>query len=107
MKNDVEKEEREELVIDLDTVKKAIETCLAFEKQKRITLIHPKGRKRFSEIYQREEPKRKIESIIDNKVKKELEPLNKKIDILLQLIAEGKIEGKKDEFEVIKEKENL
>ena len=87
-KKNVEKEEAEELVTDMDTVKNAIQTCLDFEKEKGIRLIHPKGKRLFSEMYRRDEPKRKMEQIIDIKIDQQLAPLNKKMDILLELLKD-------------------
>jgi len=87
-----EKQEAEELVTDMDAVKDAIQACLDFEKEKKIRLINPRGKRQFSEMYRKKEPERKIEQIIDNridiKMNQQLTPLNKKIDILLKLVKD-------------------
>jgi len=110
-KDEAEKEEARELVTDMETVKNAIQTCLDFEKEKGIRLIHPKGRRIFSEMYRRDEPKRKIEQIVDSRIDQQLTPLNKKIDILLKLVKseddEETTKKKKDTDELKKKIDNL
>lgn len=115
-KDDDEKEEAKELVTDMDVVKEAIQTCLDFEKEKRIRLINPRGKRQFTEMYQRDEPKRKMEQIIDSRIDSRLErqigPLKKNIDILLVLVKEADapktkkkpIDIDEDDIDVMKKK---
>ena len=90
-------EEVKEMVTDMEKVKSAIQTCLNFEKEKGITLIHPKGRREFTELYRKDEPRRKFEQIIDEKIDAKLDPMNKKMDVLLKLMR-GKIDEEIDEL---------
>jgi len=85
MEKDNNKEVKD-LVVDIEEVKNAIQVCINFEKVKGISLINPKGRKQFSEIYRKEEPRRNFERIIDEKIDKKLEPMNQKMDMLLTLM---------------------
>jgi len=102
---DEAREEREELVTDMETVKNAIQTCLDFEKEKGMHLINPKGRRVFSELYRKEEPKRRFEQVIDSKIDEKLAPMNKKMDLLLKLVKgpKGK-EDSDDDVEAMKKK---
>lgn len=99
--NEEEQEEVTEMVTDLEQVKKALQICLDFEKEKNIRLINPKGRRLFSEIYRKEEPRRKLEQMIDAKLDARLDAkmidaridqVNKKMDILLGLLLKDKPE---------------
>ncbi len=71
------KEEAKSLVNDLDAVKRAIETCLEWERENNIQLIHPKGKNAFSGIYKKKESKNKVRRLIDESIDEKLAPVLK------------------------------
>lgn len=79
-------EEIHELVYDIEAVKKAIETCIEFEKAEGIDLINKKGRLEFSKIYRKEEKKNRVKQMIRDEVEQQVTPLNKKLDAVLTAV---------------------
>lgn len=79
-------EEVHELVYDIEAVKKAIETCIEFEKAEGIDLINKKGRLEFSKIYRKEEKKNRVKQMIRDEVQEQITPLNQKIDALISAV---------------------
>jgi len=79
-----------EIVIDMEAVKNAIKTCLDFEKEKGVPLINPKGKAEFIQMYKKYESQNKIKQMVidtvKDEVKRQVAPLDKKLNTLLEMI---------------------
>ena len=69
------KEEAKELVIDMETVRNAIQTLKDFEKEKHMTLLNSKGVEQYRQMYRKYESQSKVKELINGTIEEKIEPL--------------------------------
>jgi hypothetical protein len=96
-KKPMSQEEVHELVYDIESVRRAIETCIEYEKATGIQLISKHGRIEFSKEYRKEEKKNRVKEMIRDEVQKQITPLNIKLDKLIDALTKPKKDYNLDE----------
>lgn len=87
--NTMTKEEIQDLVYNMEAVKKAIETCIEYEKATGVPLINKSGRVAFSKEYIKEEKKNRVKEMIRDEVQQQITPLNIKLDKIIDVISQS------------------
>lgn len=81
-----------EVVVDMEAVRNAIKLCLDFEKEKGISLINPKGKSDFAQMYRKYESQNRVKQMVidtvKEEVKRQIDPVDKKLNTLLDMMCE-------------------